>query len=243
MAAVFDMLKPKARSIAVRIASRLIIKMAKQIADTGYSSGKLKLVKGWRDGAEIELDRTIENYIDQPEKGILDSLVSYAREREKNAFVIMIDHSYSMRGLKILLAAVTAATIAQHFKRDYSVVAFSNSVSVLKGIAEPVGPERVLEKLFALVLRGDTDVRMVLEAGLQQMKDYTVKKGLILTDGAWNAGGNPQDMAARFDKLNVICFPPANPDKVKLLSSWGKGEFAFVEKEEQIANAILKCLG
>ncbi len=243
IANVFDMLKGDVRARAVKIASRMVIKMAKQIADTGYRSGKLKMVKGSPEEGEFELDRSLEAYIEQPELGIVNNMVSYKREKEGIAFVVIIDHSYSMRGLKIFLAAITAATIAFHFKRDYAVMAFSSEVSVIKALRENVSPEVVLKKLFDLPLRGDTDVRKALKEGLTQVSKSEHKKGLVLTDGAWNSGGSPQEMAGAFEKLNVLCFPPANPDKVRLLAQWGRGEFAFVENEQQIAAGIIKCLG
>ena len=230
------------RAIAVKIACRLIIKRARQIADTGYRSGKLKLVRGFTEGAEIELDLSLEKYTEAPEQGILENLVSYRRQREKKAFVMMFDHSYSMKGLKIILAAITAASIAQHFRRDYAVLAFCNRVSVLKAIDEKTGPEEVLERLFALELCGDTDIRAVLEAGLKHIEKFERKIGLILTDGAWNRGGDPLKAAVRFDKLNVIGFPPAKEEKIRRLSLRGKGNFSFIEDENEIAGAILRCL-
>lgn len=239
---IFGMLKPQVRQLAMKIASRLIIKIAKQIADTGYRSGTLKLVRGFADGTEIELDRSLENYVEEPERGVLDSIVSYKRQRERKAFVVMLDHSFSMKGIKIMLAAVTAATIAQHFKRDYAILAFSNRVTVLKGINENKGPEAVLEKLFALELKGDTDVRLVLNEGLKQLDKFERKMGLILTDGAWNQGGDPLETAAAFDKLSVIGFPPAKQEKINQLALKGKGMFSFVENEMGIAGAILQCL-
>jgi len=239
---IFGMLKSDVRAKAVKIASRLIIKIARQIADTGYRSGQLKLVRGFNDGAEIELDRSLENYTEAPERGILENIVSYTRQKERKAFVIMLDHSYSMKGLKVILAAITAASIAHHFKRDYATLAFSNKVSVLKGVDDKTGPERVLERLFALELQGDTDIRLVLEAGLREVGKFERKFGLILTDGAWNQGGDPLEVAARYDKLSVIGFPPAKVEKVRQLAMKGKGEFSFVENESQIAEAILRCL-
>lgn len=236
------MLKPQIRALAVKIASRLIIKIGRQIADTGYRSGKLKLVRGFADGTEIELDRSLESFTEQPELGILENIMSYTRQKERRAFVIMLDHSYSMKGIKIILAAITAASIAQHFKRDYAILAFSNRVSVLKGIDDSIGPEKVLQRLFALELKGDTDVRLALEAGLKQLDSFERKRGLILTDGAWNQGGDPLEAAVRYDKLSVIGFPPAKKDKIHLLAVRGKGDFSFVEDEKQIAEAILKCL-
>jgi hypothetical protein len=106
---VIGMLKENVRAQAVKIASRVIIKIAKQIADTGCRTGRMKLKNGFSDGAEIELDCSLERYTQQPELGILDNLVSYIRQQEKRAFVMMFDHSYSMKGMKIILAAITAA--------------------------------------------------------------------------------------------------------------------------------------
>jgi MoxR-like ATPase len=239
---VIGMLKENVRAQAVKIASRVIIKIAKQIADTGCRTGRMKLKNGFSDGAEIELDCSLERYTQQPELGILDNLVSYIRQQEKRAFVMMFDHSYSMKGMKIILAAITAAAIAQHFKKDYGVLAFSNQITVLKGIDESTGPEEVLERLFALQLSGDTDIRLALETGLDHLAKFEEKRGLILTDGAWNRGGDPLEAAVRFDKLGVIGFPPAKREKIRQLAVKGEGDFSFVEDETEIACAILDCL-
>lgn len=239
---IYGMLKQDVRALAVKIASRLIINIARQIADTGYRSGELRLVRGFADGSEIELDRSLERYTEQPELGILESLVSYRRHRERRAFVMLLDHSYSMKGFKIILAAITAAAIAYHFKQDYAVLAFSRQVSVLKGIDDGTGPEELLQKLFALELQGDTNVRQALRSGLDQVDRFERKAGLLLTDGAWNQGGDPLEVAVLYDKLSVIGFPPAKADQIRLLAMKGNGTFAFVEDEKGIARAILDCL-
>ena len=226
---------------SIRIASRLIIKVARQIADTGYRSGKLHLVKGCADGAEIELDRSLEKYADEPQKGIAENLMSYERHREKKAFVMMLDYSYSMQS-KIILAATIAAAVAQHFKRDYALIVFNTGVSVLKKLEENIGPERVLEKLFSLHSYGETNIRMALEAGVKAVGKFERKSGLILTDGDWNKGGDPLPMAARFDKLSVIAFPPAQYEKISQLAVQGHGAFSLVQNETEIAGAIAKSL-
>lgn len=241
-AGIFGMLKKHVRDLAVQLASRLIIKVAKQIADTGYRSGKLKEVKGCIEGAEIELDRSLERYAEQPEQGLKECLVSLTRQREREAFVMMFDHSYSMKGMKIILAAITTASIAHHFKTNYAVLAFSNEVSVLKAIDEPTAPEEVLARLFDLQLQGDTDIRLALQRGIRHIRNFERKTGLILTDGAWNRGGDPLETAARFDKLCVIGFPPTKKEKIRLLALRGRGKFAFVEDETRIGGAILSCL-
>ena len=241
-ASLIGMLTDTVRARAVKIASRLIIKIARQIADTGCRTGKMKLVPGLRDGAEIELDCSLERCTERPEAGILENLASYVRQREKTAFVLMFDHSYSMKGMKIILAAVTAAVIAHHFKRDYAVVAFSNQITILKNVADSAGPEQMLQRLFNLELRGDTDIGMALEAGLELTRRFEHKLGLLLTDGAWNRGSDPLAAATGFDKLSVIGFPPAKEDKIRRLATTGGGSFALVADETEIACAILACL-
>lgn len=228
-------------ALAIKIASRLIIHVARQIADTGYRSGKLELVSGYREGAEIELDRSIEQYVEAPERGILANLASYFRHREKRAFVMMLDYSFSMQS-KTILSAITAAAIAQHFKSDYAVLAFGSGVSILKGIDEPIGPAKVLERLFALQPHGETDIRSVLESGLQAVGKFERKMGLILTDGDWNKGGDPLPAAVRFNKLSIIGFPPAQFEKIRQLTLQGQGSFALVKDQTEIAGAILRCL-
>jgi uncharacterized protein with von Willebrand factor type A (vWA) domain len=239
---VFRMLKPDVRFLARKIASRIIIKVARQISDTGYRSGNIKLKKGFNDANEIEIDPTLDNWLLEPESGILENIVSYVRQREKKAFSVMLDSSYSMRGMKVILAAITAASISQHFKRDFAVLSFNHKVSVLKAIDENTGPDGVLEKLFALELKGTTDINSVLKAGLEQLKKFRRKTGLLLTDGAWNRGGDPLNLAARFDKLNVIGFPGSKKDKIQSLACRGKGNCLIVENVKEIAGAIHRCL-
>ena len=218
---------------AIRIASRLIIKIARQIADSGYRSGKLELVKGCVDGAEIELDRSIERHMAGPERGIWENLVSYVRHSERQAFVMMLDFSYSMQS-KVILSAITAAAIAQHFKRDYAVLAFSNGISVLRETDERAGPEKVLERLFALESHGDTNIRLALEAGLKYVTRFERKTGLLLTDGDWNRGGDPFSAAVRYDKLSVIGFPPAENEKIRRLALQGREAFRLCEMREKL---------
>ncbi|MGD8647371.1 MAG: AAA family ATPase [Desulfobacterales bacterium] len=240
-ARMFDRLQDDVAVQAVKIASRLIIAIARRIADAGYRAGKLKLIPGFNDGAEIELDYSLEKYMQAPERGISDNIVSYVRHIEKKAVVMMLDFSYSMQS-NIILAAITAAAIAQHFKKDYGILAFNSGVCILKEVDESAGPEKVLERLFALQSCGDTNIRGVLEAGLQHVDKFERKDGLLLTDGDWNKGGNPFQAAVQFDKLSVIGFPFAANEKIRQLALQGNGDFSIVRDETEIAGAIMRCL-
>jgi MoxR-like ATPase len=240
-ARMIDRLQDDVADQAIKIASHLIIAIAKQIADTGYRASNLKLIPGFNDNAEIELDHSLEKHAESPERGILENLVSYIRHIEKKAIVTMLDYSYSMQS-NIILAAITAAAIAQHFKKDYAVLAFNSGVCILKDVDESAGPEKVLKRLFGLKSCGDTNIRSVLEAGLQHVSKFERKAGLLLTDGDWNKGGDPFQAAVQFDKLSVIGFPFADYEKIRQLALKGNGNFSIVKNETEIAGAIMQCL-
>lgn len=239
---IYGMLKPDIRAKAIRLASLLIVKVARRIADTGYRSGTLRPMPGFHDGCDLAIGPTMERILEAPQRGIEKNVVTYGRVMEKHAFVLMFDHSYSMKGMKVVLSAITAASIAHHFKQDFAVVAFSNDVTLLKDIEDNSGSERLLERLFDVELYGDTDTRLALEFGLKQMARYETKKGLLLTDGAWNRGEDPLGVAPKFDQLSVIGFPPARREDIARLAKRGHGQFAFVENETEISAAIIKCL-
>lgn len=237
------MLKPEAKKIAVKIASQIILKIAAQIADTGVRTGALKYRRTRNPSDDIEIDRTVECYIEQAEGDIRDHLVTSVRIPERRAFVLMLDRSYSMRGVKIVRAAITAAAVAIRFRQDYGVISFSSQAQTLKGLKSRLGPETLIEKIFHLELKGETDIAAALQAALYEMAGYPVKVGLLLTDGNWNRGQDPLQMAPLYDALHVICFPPARPHVIEQLAQAGKGTFAFVEDEQGIVRALRQSLG
>ena len=238
----FDMLKPEARALAIKLATRIILKLAAQISDTGFRTGKLKYLKCKDPSDEIELDQSVERYLDHLDEHLHEQLVTSVRVPERRAFVLMLDRSYSMRGVKIVRAAIAAAAVALHYRKDYGIIYFSTAALILKGINSGQIPEVLIEKIFNLQLQGETNIAAALKMALNEMQSYTKKVGLLLTDGNWNRGEDPVEVAPRFDALHVICFPPAKPEKVEQIALAGHGSFAFVEKDNEIAFALQKCL-
>lgn len=236
------MLKPDAKKIAVKIACQIILKIAAQIADTGLRTGPLKYRRTKNSSDDIEIDRTLEEYVEQSEGDISEHLVTSVRIPERRAFMLILDRSYSMRGVKIVRAAITAAAVAIRFQQDYGVLCFSSRVRTLKSIKSRLSPETLIERIFYLELQGETDIALALQEALNEMSGYPYKTGLLLTDGNWNRGQDPMQLAPYFDALHVICFPPARPQTCEQLAQAGKGTFAFVESEQGIVHALRKSL-
>jgi gas vesicle protein GvpN len=199
-----DILDPELNTIAKRYASRLIVKLASQIANIGVKTGNLYRSKNDEAWDEIEVDATLERMIDSPTSRIEENLMFLARRPEQKACVVMLDHSYSMRGPKIAMAALTAATIALHFKRDYGIVVFSTNARILKGIHHSRSPTVIAEQILSLEPTGYTNIHEALQLGIGQIRGYEKKIGILLTDGDWTCGENPLPMARLFDRLHVI---------------------------------------
>jgi Mg-chelatase subunit ChlD len=229
------------RQTALALAKTLLLRAATQLAGAGVRRASLELRRGAHSD-DIDLDATVENIAADPLAEVEETLVTWDRATEEAGFVLMFDHSYSMRGPKMVLAALTAATIALHFRTDYGVVSFASDVQVLKRVREGVPAPLVLDRVFDLPVRGLTNVAEALAAGLNELSGFSKPFGLLLTDGGWTAGQDPLAVAARFTRLNVIAFPPANPKKIRLLAEAGHGTFHYVEDEEAITRAITRAV-
>lgn len=252
-----DMLDPELKEIARRYASRLIVKLASQIANVGIKTGILS--RSEDDGAsdEIEIDATVERITDSPASRIEESLIFLTRRPEQKACVVILDHSYSMKGVKISMAALTAATIALHFKQDYGVVVFSTNARVLKGINHYKAPTLMAEEILSLYPHGYTNIREALQMGVEEMEGYQKKIGILLTDGDWTCGGDPLHVARLFSKLHVIGLeePESHEEtyqdrvsrqyyatRVRMIAKEGRGHFARIHGIDEVPRAITRCL-
>lgn len=254
-----DKVSEELKETAKRYASRLIIKIATKIANLGLKSGNLQPVADWLASDEIEIDHTLERMVERPTESIEDNLVVLARKPERKGCVVILDHSSSMKGIKVAIAALTASTIALHFKENYGVVAFSTRAALLKRINQNVAPTQVAEQVLSLDARGYTNIREGLQMGISEVRAYDKKIGILLTDGDWTYGGDPLQIARLFDRLHVIgledpnvyddfygCdgrfFHPRYGSRIELLAKEGRGMFSYVQNIEEVPLAITRCL-
>jgi Mg-chelatase subunit ChlD len=216
-------------------------------------------VNDWRVSDEIEFDRTLEKIVERPTESLEENLVVLSRKpEERKACVVMLDHSSSMQGFKVAVAALTAATIALHFRENYGVVAFATRASVLKPLARSRAPARVAEDVLSLDARGLTNIREALLLALGEMRNYEKKIGILITDGDWTYGGDPVEVARLFDRLHVIGLgePPSLYElehspygryytpfrSVQVLAREGRGMYAYVKAISEVPWALRRCL-
>jgi hypothetical protein len=172
--------------------------------------------------------------------------------------MVFLDHSSSMRGIKVSMAALAAATIALHFREHYGVVLFNTKGHLLKPISAHMSPLRVAEEVLSLSAVGYTNIRDALMIGIQQMQAYPKKLGILLSDGDWTHGGSPLETCRLFTQLHVIGLE--DPERyamdyefnipamyrewtqVDKLAREGKGTYCFVKNIDELPGALAKCL-
>jgi hypothetical protein len=253
-----DELDEELRDLALKYASRLILRMARQIANLGVRAGLLHAVNDITASDEVEIDGTLARMIDNPTAGLEENILVLTRKPEQTACMVFLDHSSSMRGIKVSMAALAAATIALHFRENYGVVAFNTKAHLLKPLRSTMEPMKVAEEVLSLSAVGYTNIRDALLIGVQQMQGYRKKLGILLTDGDWTHGGSPLEICRLFAKLHVIGLqdperyamdyefniPIAYRDwsQVGVLAREGNGIYGFAKSIDELPGALAKCL-
>lgn len=253
-----DELDEELRDMALKYASRLILRMARQIANLGVRAGDLHAVNDITASDEVEIDGTLSRMIDNPTGGLEENILVLTRKPEQAACMVFLDHSSSMRGIKVSMAALAAATIALHFREHYGVVVFNTRAHLLKPLQAAMAPMKVAEEVLSLSAVGYTNIRDALLMGVQQMQGYPKKLGILLTDGDWTHGGSPLEICRIFSKLHVIGLE--DPERyamdyefnipiayrewsqVGTLAREGNGIYGYAKSIDELPGALAKCL-
>lgn len=147
-----------------RWAAQLVLRKAGEMWDgQGQRANRALLSEPWwrLAGGELDLDGSLEGYVRTGGRPGPDDLRLLARAREARRYLILIDHSGSMVGRKLLLAAVLAGVLAQltaQGRGDYAVLAFDDHLSRLRGFGEERDVEAVIERILRLPEGRATDL-------------------------------------------------------------------------------------
>ncbi len=186
---------------------------------------------------DFDLDSTLE------EDPSLENLLVERKENRRTEVIVCVDTSLSMTGRKLALTAVSLAVLClQLDPEDFSVVAFESTANLIKGLGTKQGPQEVLKKFMEVPARGLTN----LEAGLllaekQALAGKLSKKAVILmTDGKFTAGKNPEYLIPRLPRLHVVQTGNAwsSPRFCRGLAKRGRGKYLRVAKIEHLPTAL-----
>ncbi|MFP4379860.1 MAG: vWA domain-containing protein [Candidatus Sumerlaeia bacterium] len=197
-------------------------------------------------GGDIALQETLENITQRPDFQAEDVIVQVRREKPLD-LVLMIDTSLSMNGRKIALCAVGAAVLAFLLRADqYSIVAFGSTARVLKPLHKSLTPAQTIEVILEAPMLGYTNIDEALRKGKTELdKGRSAQKvGVILTDGKFTVGNDPQAAAALYRRLEVMMTVDHNMDRdcCYQLARAGKGKVTEVKRYRHLPDRMLSLI-
>jgi Mg-chelatase subunit ChlD len=245
----------KYRYIFRRLARQSILRTSLKITSKGIRGDYKKTIPYYQIGMpEFDLDETIQH---NPLK-VYNKTLSYndiygiKRKRQKRKIALVLDTSGSMYGRLLLNAALTTSVLAYNMeKEDYAIVLFNSTAMVLKKIDEKKPIISIIDEILDSEAVGFTDISIGLEKGLAELnkvKEKTRNKfGILISDGNYNRGNDPTDLAKKYPKLHVIGMPAENDanrgiDKCKELANAGRGKFYAVNDFKEIPRALIELL-
>jgi Mg-chelatase subunit ChlD len=193
------------RALARRIASRLVVELARTGPTRRRGVGNVRSVPYRPDGGDIDLDASLDALA---VPGAVDPGQLRVRSWVKpgTALCLLVDRSGSMGGAPLATAAVAAAAVAIRAPMDYSVLAFGADVVVAKG-QEAVRPaELVVNDVLALRGHGTTDLAAALRAARTQLERSRAARriAVLLSDCRATVPGDVLGAATALEELWIV---------------------------------------
>ena len=245
----------KYKTIFRRLARQSILKTSLKITSKGIRGIFKKSVPYYEIGMpEFDLDETIQH---NPLK-IYNKSLNYwdifgiKRQQQKRKIALILDTSGSMYGKTLLNAALTASVLAYNMeKEDYAIILFNSTAMILKKIDQKKPIVSIIDEILDSEAVGFTNIQIGLEKGLKELAKINVKTqnkfGILITDGNYNRGDNPIELALKYPKLHVIGMPAENDaergiETCREIAKKGRGKFYAVSNYNEIPRALIDLL-
>jgi hypothetical protein len=241
------------KAILKRLTRISILKSSLNISGKGIRGNKRRYISYYPGLPEFDIEQTILNYIDNGMHYLrYEDIVGISRTQIKKTVVLMLDTSGSMYGDLLLNAALTTAVLSYAMQKDdTSIILFSSEAYTLKAINEQKSVVDIINSVLDIEAVGFTNISAGLVRGLRQLRKAkgTRKFGILITDGFYNRGTNPANVARLFPKLHVIGMPQSQQIKskqgqefCKLMAKLGKGIYLQVKNYYEIPRALMKLI-
>ena len=197
------------RALARRLAGRIVIGVARADAARRRGIGRMRTLPMDDTGGDLDLDSSIESLQLATASGIaprVEELSVRTWARPDTALCLVIDRSGSMSGARLAAAAVAAAAAAERAPDDYSVLAFSDKVMVIKGQDQRRAVDEVVDDVFRLRGHGPTDLALALRVAATQLATSNAQRRrvILLSDCRPTQGTVPEAEVGTLDELHVI---------------------------------------
>ncbi len=245
----------KYKSIFRRLARQSILKLSLKITSRGIRGQFKRTTPNYQIGMpEFSLDETIQhNPLKIYEKSLnYQDIFGIVRKRQKRKVVLILDTSGSMYGRLLLNAALTASVLAYHMeKEDFAIILFNSTAMTLKKIDQKKDIITIIDDILDSEAVGFTNIYLGLEKGLKELnkirQPVKEKFGILISDGNFNRGDNPVELAKKFPKLHVIGMPAENDANLgintcRAIAKAGRGKFYAVNDYKEIPRALIELL-
>ena len=239
------------RAAAQRLAARVFFRLG--AAGRQPARGTRRLTASRAEG-DLDLEATLDRWSGPwpPEAG---DLVTRSWQARRRALCLLIDHSGSMSGLAVAIAAVTAASVVFAASEGGwgggrglapAIVAFSGAVTVLQAQGTRRDPAGLVGDLVTLRGHGMTDLAAALRAAAAQLAGAAVgeRVAVLLSDCLPTAGGDPALALTGISRLHVLCpLPTADAERAAAeLARRGGGVSTSMWRLTDVAPAVTRVL-
>ncbi len=232
------------RAAARRLAARVFFRLGR----TGHQPARaIRRLGPSRAEGDLDLDKTLDRWSGHwpPDPS---ELVTRSWHGHRRALCLLIDHSGSMSGLAVAIAAVAAASVvyAADGRLVPAIIAFSRDVTVLQAQGTRRAPGDLVDDLVGLRGHGMTDLATALRAAAAQLAGAAADErvAVLLSDCLPTAGGDPALALAGISRLHVLCpLPTAESERAAAaLARRGGGHSQPVRRLAEVAPALTHVL-
>jgi magnesium chelatase subunit D len=235
---------PALRAQARRLAARVFVRSGRLGA--GSARGYRRLAAGPAEEGDLDLERTLERAQGRPRRA--EDVVSRRWSAPRRALCLLVDHSGSMRGHAVGLAAMATAAVvlAGGERASCSVIAFAADALVLQGQGEARAPAALVDELLSLRGRGRTDLALALRTGARELAKAPAAERLavVLSDCRATAGADPLAALAGLDRVDVLG-TSADEDAVaagQTLAARGRGRYLAATRYAELRSGLATIL-
>jgi magnesium chelatase subunit D len=235
---------PRLRAQARRLAARVFVR-AGRLGPT-RARGARKLTLGPAYEGDLDVERTLERAEGRPRRA--EDLVARRWAAPRRSVCLLVDHSGSMHGHAVALAAMAAAAVVLgpggHVDRRarVSVIAFGADALVL-GARDP---RTIVDDLLSLRGRGRTDLALALRTAARELaRDPGAERlALLLSDCRATTGDDPHGALAGLDRVDVLG-TSADEDAVaagRALAARGRGRYVPATRYAELRTGLATLL-
>ena len=236
---------PQLRVQARRLAARLFVRSGRLGPSTRRGYRRLSPGKAGGEG-DLDLDLSLEVAGGRPKHA--DQLIARRWTAPQRAVCLLVDHSGSMRGHGVGMAAMAASAVVLNRSErvSTSVIAFAADALVLQGQGERRPPSALVDDLLSLRGKGRTDLALALRTAARELgrEPAAERLAIVLSDCRATAGDDPLTALAGFDRVDVLG-TDADPEAVaagRRLASRARGRFISATAFRELETGLLRLL-